>query len=126
MHAAAQVVLVGAEVGMAGGLCGAAVVGVGERREDSADSGVQHRAPGGRQSPIGGAAHEVVHEVDVAVIVGAQHAVAFQDADRFEQLDRFAFDEPGQHTWRYTATESGDPWHQAAGAARQVGPGDRR
>ncbi|HKT83151.1 MAG TPA: hypothetical protein VJQ84_04865 [Solirubrobacterales bacterium] len=57
----------------------------------------------------------------MAVVVGAQHAVAFQHADRFEQLGRFAFYELGKHSGRDTATEGGGPGNQDAGAFVEAG-----
>ena len=91
---------VAAGVGVAGGVGGEAVVGVGLRRRDGCDSGVHRRPARRRQALIRGGAHEIVGEVDISVVVGAQHAVAFELAERGEQIDRVAVCERGKQTGR--------------------------
>ncbi len=61
---------------------------------------------------VGRGPHQVVDEVDVAVLVGAKHAVALQVGECLEQLGWLAVGDGGEQARRKRAPEGGGPWHE--------------
>ena len=97
------------------------VIGIASRRKNRRDPGVQHRAPRRRQSRVSRGAHQIVGEVDAAVVVGLKHTVAFQITQRTDELSSIGAGELGENRRRNPPTKRRHPQNERARTRVETG-----